>query len=169
VETPGRSGDGQFLFAAMVGDPGHLRGNESVTDWGGPVGYPRENATSLEPTGGSHMMSVENTEKRGIQRYRKRFQVRFDAMGVAGTGFTGNVSPTGMRIHSKLAPTPGSILRGMLFLHDSAPMEFRAQVRWVHKAAGPLVQLFQSAMGLKFVVPPGENYFRLLLKSSIPE
>jgi hypothetical protein len=110
-------------------------------------------------------MPAGNIEKRRIQRQRKRLQVRFDAKGIAGTGFTGNLSPTGMCIDSRVTSAPGSVVRGQILLPGSAPMEFQAQVRWVHKATGPLVQLFQSTMGLKFIAPPTENYFQLLLES----
>jgi hypothetical protein len=114
-------------------------------------------------------MPTRKSEKRGVQRQRRRLQVRFDARGVAGTGFTGNLSPAGMHIQSKHTSAPGSILRGQILLPGSAHTDFQAQVRWVHKATGPLVQLIQSAMGLKFVVPPGEAYFQLLLKSAAAE
>jgi hypothetical protein len=102
-----------------------------------------------------------------FQRQRKRCQVRFDASGIDGRGFTDNISPTGMLIHSKLTSSPGSILRGEIFLPDGAKMNFEAEVRWVHKATGQLAELFQNSMGLKFLAPPGEAYFQLLLKSPL--
>ena len=104
--------------------------------------------------------------RRIVARLRKRFQIRFDAKGVGGTGFTGNVSPSGMLIHSKLTTSPGTVLRGKMFLPDGAAMEFEAEVRWVHKAIGQLAELFRNSMGLRFVAPPGEAYFQLLVKPS---
>jgi PilZ domain len=112
------------------------------------------------------MMPAWNSDKRRVQRQRKRFQVRFDAKGIVGTGFTGNLSPSGLRIDSRVTSAPGSIVRGQILLSGNAPMDFQAQVRWVHKASGPLVHMFQSAMGLKFIAPPSENYFQLLLETS---
>jgi PilZ domain len=103
--------------------------------------------------------------KATLQRQRRRCQVRFDAKGIDGAGFTDNLSPTGMLIHSKLTSSPGSILRGQIFLPDGAKMDFEAEVRWVHKATGQLADLFQNSMGMKFLVPPSEAYFQLLLKS----
>jgi hypothetical protein len=102
-----------------------------------------------------------------FQRQRKRCQVKFDANGIDGAGFTGNLSPSGMLIHSKLTSSPGSILRGQLFLPGGDKTEFEAEVRWVQKATGQLAELFQNSMGLKFLVPPGEAYFQLLMKSPI--
>jgi len=101
------------------------------------------------------------------KRQRKRCQVRFEAGGIDGAGFTGNLSPTGMLIHSKLTTPPGSILRGQLFLPGGAKMDFEAEVRWVQKATGQLAELFKNSMGLKFLVPPGEGYFQLLMHSPV--
>jgi hypothetical protein len=70
-----------------------------------------------------------------------------------------------MMIHSKVTSSPGSVVRGQIFLPGGAKLDFEAEVRWVQKATGQLAELFKNSMGLKFVVPPGEAYFQLLMKS----
>jgi hypothetical protein len=110
-------------------------------------------------------MLPKTLEKRSAQRDRKRFAVKFEAQGVDGGGFTANLSATGMQIHSNLALVPGSVLRGQMALPGGSKMEFEAEVRWVYRVTGPLAQLMQNSMGLKFVVPPTEVYFRLLAKA----
>jgi hypothetical protein len=110
-------------------------------------------------------MLPKTVEKRSVQRDRRRFPVKFEAQGVDGTGFTANVSATGMQIHSNLALAPGSVIRGRMVLPGGIEMDFEAEVRWVYKVTGPLAQLVQTSIGLKFVVPPSEVYFRLLAKA----
>jgi hypothetical protein len=107
-------------------------------------------------------------EKRRIPRERKRFQVNFSANGINGVGFTGNVSSTGMQLHSKFTTSPGGLLTGQISGPDGAKLNFKAEIRWVHKATGPLAQLVQGSMGLRFVVPPSETHLKTLVTPPSP-
>jgi hypothetical protein len=109
-------------------------------------------------------MAPRTAEQRSVARQRKRFQVQFESGGIGGVGFTGNLSATGLQLHSKFTLAPGSILRGKLVISGGTQLEFQAEVRWVHRASGQLAQLFQSSMGLRFLVPPGESYLQQVLK-----
>jgi len=99
-------------------------------------------------------MNPTGPEKRGKKRERKRFQVNFEAKGIRGVGFTENVSSDGMHLHSKFTSTPGSLVSGQISFPDGVKLDFRAEIRWVHKPIGPLSQLVQGSMGLRFTAPP---------------
>ena len=101
-------------------------------------------------------------EKRNVQRLRQRLQVRFQVKGVSATGFTENLGPGGILIHSNATFAPGSLVSGTLLATTGAEMKFDAEIRWVRKIAGPLGRVTKSSMGFRFIGAPDEGYFRLL-------
>ncbi len=102
--------------------------------------------------------------KRSMTRLRKRLQIKFEGASGSGVGFTENVSATGLLVHSSHVCAPGVAVQGTLQLPDGGQVHFEAQVRWSRRAEGPLAQLQKSLMGLRFLVPPEERFYQLLVK-----
>lgn len=99
---------------------------------------------------------------------RRRLQVKFHGQAATGLGFTENVSPTGMLVHSNVTCAPGHPVSGTLLVPGSGEVHFEAQVIWVRRATGPLAQLTKNSMGMRFTLPPDESFYRLLAKPDAP-
>jgi hypothetical protein len=103
-----------------------------------------------------------------MKRERKRLQVNFEAKGIKGVGFTENVSSDGMNLHSKFTTAPGNLVSGQISFPDGAKLDFQAEIRWVNKPIGPLAQLVQGSMGLRFTVQPRESDLSALASTPQP-
>ncbi len=99
-----------------------------------------------------------------MDRPRKRLQIKFESKMGSGVGFTENVSAGGLLLHSNLVCAPGTTVRGTLQLPGNVEIRFEAEVRWARKTAGPLAQFMKSSMGLRFLTPPDERFYQLLVK-----
>jgi steroid delta-isomerase-like uncharacterized protein len=99
-----------------------------------------------------------------MTRFRKRLQVAFEGKEGAGLGFTENVSATGMLVHSNFVCAAGTSLHGKIQLPGGGEVRFEAQVRWARRAEGAFAGLKKSSMGVRFVTPPEERFYQLLVK-----
>lgn len=100
-------------------------------------------------------------ERRSFSRKKRRFLVEFNFDGSVCTGFTYDVSPSGIFIRSIRLPNPGTFLTANLHL----PQGKRIAVR------GRVVRAFRVPAGLSHVIPSGfslrlsdtpEDYFQFL-------
>ena len=101
------------------------------------------------------------TRARG-QRKKRRFLVEFEAAGTRHTGFTHDISPSGLFVCSIRAPKPGT----------PVTMKLRASKDKEHPLRGVAVRSFRGPAGLAAVMPSGfgvqfsqtppEEYFQLL-------
>ena len=94
-------------------------------------------------------------EKRGGKRSRKRLLVDFDTTYGKTTGFTSDVSPTGLFVRTIRIPRIGERLRAMLHLPDGriVPLD------------GTVVRSYRAPVALRAVVPTG---FALRLSIGAP-
>ncbi|MHB1846220.1 MAG: PilZ domain-containing protein [Deltaproteobacteria bacterium] len=105
-------------------------------------------------------------EKRKLQRVRRRLRIDLRSGEAKAVGFTADLSPTGMRIQATHPFSPGTRVWGQLTLPDSPQLDFEVEVRWVIKVTGPLSQELKSSMGVAFLGPPPEAYYRFLIEAS---
>ena len=84
-------------------------------------------------------------ERRSFARKKRRFLVEFNLLGANCTGFTYDVSPTGMFVRSIRLPNPGTFLTANLHLAEGR----RIVVRW------KVVRSFRVPPSLARLVPSG--------------
>jgi hypothetical protein len=93
-------------------------------------------------------------ERRESARRRKRFLVDFDTTLTRTTGFTHDVSRSGLFVRTIRIPRPGKLLRAILHLPDGRHLPVE----------GKVVRSYRAPAALRSVVPTG-----FALKVSHPE
>ena len=95
-------------------------------------------------------------------RKRRRFLVEFEAAGIKHTGFTHDVSPTGLFVCSIRAPKPGTPVS--LSLRSSKDKDLKLRGVAVRSFRGPatLAAVMPTGFGVRFSETPPEDYFSLL-------
>lgn len=94
-------------------------------------------------------------EKRLSERIRRRLMVRYGTRVADKTGFTRNISGTGMFLQTNTVLQPGTTIQVYLKLPDR---EFTmwARVMWAKTAPPQLAQVIGSGMGIQFIEPSQE-------------
>jgi PilZ domain len=108
------------------------------------------------------MTNLPMPEKAGRLRKRRRFLVEFEAAGIKHTGFTHDVSPSGLFVCSVRAPKPGTAVS--LRLRSSKDKDLILKGVAVRSFRGPaaLAAVVPSGFGVRFSQAPPEDYFQLL-------
>lgn len=105
-------------------------------------------------------------ERRYIQkRYRKRVEVRYGPEGPQHTGYSGNISRSGIMIRAMRVYPPGKILELELRL-PVGKVAARARVTWAREGSMSLLSTGRIGMGLKFIDPPAQ-LFEFLDRSAV--
>jgi Tfp pilus assembly protein PilZ len=114
-------------------------------------------ASGAQPQAGS----TKSCDKRDSARRPRRIMVRFGTRMADKTGFTKNISETGLFIQTNSVAKPGSTIQVNLQFPD---LEFTmwARVRWAKKAPPQLAGLMGAGMGVQFIEPTQDwiDYFR---------
>jgi len=87
--------------------------------------------------------------------------VRYGAQKPERTGFTTNISPTGLHIKTNSVLPPGSLLQIEIKFPEQV-FQLTARVIWAKRVPSQLAHRLHSGMGVRFV-DPGEDwldYFR---------
>jgi hypothetical protein len=100
-------------------------------------------------------------ERRSFARKKRRFLVEFSLLGANCTGFTYDVSPTGMFVRSIRLPNPGTILTANLHLAEGRRIAVRGKVVRSFRVPASLARLVPSGFSMKLSETP-EDYFQLL-------
>ncbi len=102
------------------------------------------------------------TEKARGHRKKRRFLVEFEAAGNKHTGFTYDMSPSGLFVCSIRAPKPGTTVS--MKLRSSKDKDVALQGVAVRSFRGPasLAAVMPSGFGVQFSQAPPEDYFQLL-------
>jgi hypothetical protein len=104
-------------------------------------------------------------ENRVSDRKRRRLTVRFGVNRPEKTGFTRNISSTGIFIQTNLPLPPGTILH-MEIAFPERTFALRGRVIWAKKVPAQLAHVIECGMGIRYVQPPEEfrDYFERWLK-----
>ena len=100
-------------------------------------------------------------ERRSFARKKRRFLVEFNLLGANCTGFTYDVSPTGMFVRSIRLPNPGTFLTANLHLAEGRRIIVRGKVVRSFRVPASLARLVPSGFSMKLSDTP-EDYFQLL-------
>jgi hypothetical protein len=100
-------------------------------------------------------------ERRGFARKKRRFLVEFNLRGAACTGFTYDVSPTGIFVRSIRLPDPGTFLTASLHLPHGKSVALRGNVVRSFRVPPGLARLVPSGFSIRLSDSP-EDYFQFL-------
>lgn len=99
-------------------------------------------------------------ERRSFPRKKRRFLVEFSLLGASCTGFTYDVSPTGIFVRSIQLPKPGTLLTANLRLSASKRVAVRGRVVRSHRVPLALARLVPSGFSMRLSEMP-EDYYQL--------
>jgi hypothetical protein len=98
-------------------------------------------------------------ERRSFSRKKRRFLVEFSLLGASCTGFTYDVSPTGMFVRSIRLPNPGTFLTANLHLAAGKRIAVRGKVVRSYRVPPSLARLVPSGFSMLLSDTP-EDYFQ---------
>ncbi len=84
---------------------------------------------------------------------RRRIQIRYGVGEPEFTGYSGNISKSGLMIRALRVFEPGTVLDLEVLLGDK-PFRVKGKVRWAREGNVRLLQTGRIGMGVKFVAPP---------------
>jgi Tfp pilus assembly protein PilZ len=94
-------------------------------------------------------------EKRIAERTRKRVMVKFGTDKADRTGFTRNLSETGLFIGTNNVFRPGTTVQLQLKFPER-DISMWARVAWAKKVPAQLAHVLECGMGVCFVDPPAD-------------
>jgi hypothetical protein len=97
----------------------------------------------------------KSPEKRHERRAKSRLLVRFGTIATDRTGFTKNISDTGLFVHTNRIYPPGTSLQLVVQFPDRT-FSFWARVAWAKAVPPQLSHLLECGMGVKFINPEPE-------------
>jgi PilZ domain len=101
------------------------------------------------------------SERRTFARKKRRFLVEFSLQGANCTGFTYDVSPTGIFVRSIRLPSPGTVLTANLHLPEGKRIAVRGNVVRSFRVPPALSRLIPSGFSMRLSETP-EDYFQFL-------
>lgn len=101
-------------------------------------------------------------EKRKFPRKKRRLTVEFRLNNAECTGFTYDISPTGMFIRSVRIPGLGMRLKSRVLLPNAKPIHVVGTVVRALRVPTSLARAVPSGFGLHMVERPPEEYFQFL-------
>ena len=108
--------------------------------------------------------SVSN--KRNLNRQRKRLQVLYGTEQATRTGFTQDISVKGLFIQATVIFPPKTRLKVVLSDPDRREIHIQARVVWVKKVHPSMVRMVKGGMGLEIEeFNEGEDHYQALLRS----
>jgi hypothetical protein len=93
--------------------------------------------------------------KRYAKRVRRRLMVKFGTAAADKTGFTKNVSVTGLFIHTNAMFKPGTTLQVTVHVPDRAFSQW-ATVVWGKQAPPSLAHVVECGIGVRFIEPSAD-------------
>jgi hypothetical protein len=100
-------------------------------------------------------------ERRAFGRKKRRFLVEFSLEGTQYSGFTNDVSPSGIFVRSNRLPDPGMPLSMNLHLPDGKHIVLRGKVVRSFRVPAALSRLIPSGFAIHLTDTP-EDYYQFL-------
>jgi predicted thioesterase len=108
---------------------------------------------------------MADSDKRRHVRVRRRHPVTLEVRGRSYPAISGDLSPTGLLLHSREIFLPGTAISGHLKL-GTRELHFSALIRWSRSAARASDSEALHSMGLSFLDSPGAAYLSYLTRAS---
>lgn len=103
-------------------------------------------------------------EKRAAPRKKKRLLVDFDTTLIRTTGFTNDLSRSGLFVRTIRIPQVGKMLKAVLHLPDGKQVALQGRVVRSYRAPSVLRALVPTGFGLRVFEAP-EDYVRFASSS----
>src|SRR5262245_28949433 len=100
-------------------------------------------------------------ERRGFVRKKRRFLVEFQVQGSSYTGFTYDVSPSGIFVRSARLPKPGSLMTASLHVSEGRRIAVRGRVMRSYRVPPALARVVPSGFSMQLSDTP-EDYFQFV-------
>jgi hypothetical protein len=100
-------------------------------------------------------------QRRAFERKKRRLLVEFSLEGTQHSGFTNDVSPTGIFVRSSRLPELGTALSLNVHLPDGKRVVLRGKVVRSFRVPAALSRLIPSGFAIQVVDSP-EEYFQFL-------
>jgi hypothetical protein len=100
-------------------------------------------------------------ERRAYGRKKRRFLVEFNLRGAQCTGFTYDISPTGIFVRSVRLPDPGTFVTANLHLPEGKRLAIRGKVVRSFRVPAALSRLIPSGFSMRLSDSP-EDYYQFL-------
>ena len=100
-------------------------------------------------------------ERRNFARKKRRFLVEFSLDGASCTGFTYDVSPTGIFVRSIRLPNPGTMMTANLHLSEGRRIAIRGKVVRSFRVPPALSRVIPSGFSMRLSETP-EDYYQFL-------
>ena len=100
-------------------------------------------------------------ERRTFARKKRRFLVEFSVRGASCTGFTYDISASGIFVRSVRLPDPGTVLAANLHLPEGKRVQVRGRVVRSFRVPASLSRLIPSGFSIRLSESP-EDYFQFL-------
>jgi len=104
--------------------------------------------------GGSATRTRTQDDRRN-KRAKRRLMIRFGEGQAEKTGFTRNISETGLMVHTNAVYKPGTTLHVEVHFPERT-FVFWAKVMWAKKVPAQLAHVLDCGMGLLFMEPDPE-------------
>ena len=101
------------------------------------------------------------SERRSFARKKRRFLVEYHLRGAQCTGFTYDVSPSGIFVRSVRLPEPGTALTAQLHLPEGKKVEVRGRVVRSFRVPPALSRVIPSGFSIRLAETP-EDYYQFL-------
>jgi hypothetical protein len=99
--------------------------------------------------------ALVGSNKRGDPRARRRLMVRYGISGPEKTGFTANLSESGVFVRTNAVFPPGTTVR-LDIAFPSRTVSLWGTVVWARKVPPALAHVLDCGMGLQFLDPPAD-------------
>jgi hypothetical protein len=83
-------------------------------------------------------------------------EVRYSPDGIMLTGWSGNISATGVMVRAVRVFPPGTVLHLEIELGPSRFLKLRGVVRWACEGTVQLLPTGRIGMGIRFIDPPAD-------------
>jgi len=93
--------------------------------------------------------------RKAAMRFRKRIEVRYGPRTPEHTGYSGNISRTGIMIRTTRVYGPGTTMY-MELIFSKQTIRVSGLVTWAREGSVQLLSTGRIGMGLKFIDPPQE-------------
>lgn len=103
--------------------------------------------------GGGAPRKRRPSDNRETGRARRRMMVRYGTNGPEKTGFTGNVSESGLFLRTNMVLAPGTMLQ-LEIQFPERNWSLWGRVVWAKKVPPQLAHVLECGMGVCFVDPP---------------
>jgi hypothetical protein len=100
-------------------------------------------------------------ERRNFARTKRRFLVEFNLRGALCTGFTYDISASGIFVRSVRLPDPGTYLSADLHLPEGKRCTVRGRVIRSFRVPASLARMIPSGFSIRLAESP-EDYFQFL-------